>query len=43
MPVWMEVLINILGYAGFVGIAMFNRASDDQAAEQADRTGCCVS
>ena len=21
MPVWMEVLINIVGYAGFVGIA----------------------
>jgi hypothetical protein len=43
MPLWMEVLINVLGYAGFVGIATFNRSSGDQAAGKAGRTGCCVS
>ena len=43
MPVWMEVLINIVGYAGFVGIATFNRSSGDETADSAGRTGCCVS
>jgi hypothetical protein len=28
MPVWMEVLINVVGYAGFVGVATFNRSAD---------------
>lgn len=31
MPVWMEVLINVLGYAGFVGVATFNTSSGDAA------------
>ena len=26
MPVWMEVLINVIGYAGFVGVATLNRS-----------------
>ena len=26
MPVWMEVLVNVIGYAGFVGVATFNRS-----------------
>ena len=28
MPVWMEVLINVIGYAGFVGVATFNHSSE---------------
>jgi hypothetical protein len=28
MPVWMEVLLNVLGYAGFIGVATFNRSPD---------------
>lgn len=32
MPVWMEVLLNVIGYAGFIGIAMFNHASDETTA-----------
>lgn len=30
MPAWMELLINLLGYAGFLGIATFN-SSPEQA------------
>jgi len=34
MPVWMEVLINVIGYAGFVGVATFNTSSNKiQAAD----------
>ena len=29
MPVWMEVLLNIIGYAGFVGVATFNRSAEE--------------
>jgi hypothetical protein len=29
MPVWMEVLLNVIGYAGFVGIATFNRSAEE--------------
>ena len=28
MPVWMEVLLNVIGYAGFVGVATFNRSAE---------------
>jgi hypothetical protein len=33
MPVWMDILLNVIGYAGFVGVAIFNR-SPEQAAER---------
>ena len=29
MPVWMDVLLNIIGYAGFVGVATFNRSAEE--------------
>jgi hypothetical protein len=29
MPVWMEVLLNIIGYAGFIGVATFNRSAEE--------------
>lgn len=29
MPIWMEVLINVIGYAGFVGVATFNHAGEE--------------
>ena len=32
MPVWMEVLLNVIGYAGFVGVATFHNASDEMPA-----------
>lgn len=25
MPAWMEILINVIGYAGFVAIATYHR------------------
>ena len=28
MPIWIDVLLNVIGYAGFVGVAMFNTSSD---------------
>jgi hypothetical protein len=27
MPVWMEILLNVIGYAGFVAIATFHKPS----------------
>lgn len=32
MPVWMEVLLNVIGYAGFVGVATFNKSPEQTAA-----------
>jgi hypothetical protein len=29
MPLWMEVLVNVIGYAGFVGVATFNRSPEE--------------
>ena len=40
MPAWMEVLINVIGYAGFIGIAMLNNSSDQAEPKEARRTGC---
>jgi hypothetical protein len=28
MPIWMEVLVNVLGYGGFVAIANFRKSPD---------------
>lgn len=37
MPVWMEVLINVIGYAGFVGVATFHKSSDNMQADSDGR------
>jgi hypothetical protein len=29
MPPWMEILINVIGYAGFIGIAKYHKPSDE--------------
>lgn len=29
MPVWMDILLNVIGYAGFVGVATFNRSATE--------------
>jgi hypothetical protein len=34
MPAWMEVLINVIGYAGFVAIAMYHRSSSKKLPER---------
>ncbi len=27
MPIWMEILLNVIGYAGFIAIATFHKPS----------------
>ena len=29
MPVWMEILLNVIGYAGFVAVATFHKPSGE--------------
>lgn len=36
MPVWMDILLNVIGYAGFVGVATFNH-SGEQPTEAGDQ------
>lgn len=33
MPIWMEIALNVIGYAGFVGVASFHRPPPDNAPE----------
>jgi hypothetical protein len=35
MPIWMEILLNVIGYAGFVAIATMNPCADEESARQA--------
>ena len=34
MPVWMEVVLNLIGYGGFVAVATYHRAPGDVWPEQ---------
>jgi hypothetical protein len=34
MPVWMEVLINVIGYAGFVAVATFHKPSAEHPCDE---------
>jgi len=34
MPVWMEILINVLGYGGFVAVATSHKATGETLPEQ---------
>ena len=29
LPLWMEILLNVIGYAGFVGIATWHKSSEE--------------
>ena len=31
LPAWMEILMNVIGFAGFIGIATWNKSSDDNS------------
>ncbi|SDK33438.1 hypothetical protein SAMN05444171_7277 [Bradyrhizobium lablabi] len=31
MPPWMEILLNVIGYAGFIGVAKYHKPSDENA------------
>jgi hypothetical protein len=33
MPMWMEILINVIGYGGFVAIANCNKSHGENAPE----------
>ncbi len=33
MPPWLEILINVIGYAGFIGIAKYHKPSNPDAVE----------
>jgi hypothetical protein len=35
MPLWLEILINFIGYAGFIAIATFNKSLDETITDQA--------
>lgn len=37
MPIWLEILINVIGYGGFVAIAMYHRSSSEKLPEQDSR------
>ena len=30
MPLWLEILINVIGYAGLIAIAMSHKSEDKQ-------------
>lgn len=30
MPPWMELLLNVIGYAGFVGVAMYHKRPNEK-------------
>ena len=32
MPAWLEILINLIGYGGFIAIAMYHRSPSEKAA-----------
>jgi hypothetical protein len=34
MPAWMEILINVIGYAGFVAVATYHRSPDHQSGKK---------
>lgn len=40
MPIWMEILVNVLGYGGFVAVASLHKSSDgsDPSVTQGDRS-----
>jgi len=34
MPAWMEILINVIGYAGFVAVATYHRSPSEKFPEK---------
>jgi len=37
MPAWLEVLLNVIGYGGFIAIAMYHRAPSKKLPEHDPR------
>jgi hypothetical protein len=34
MPLWLEILINVIGYAGFIAIAKYHKPSEDERSDE---------
>jgi hypothetical protein len=34
MPLWLEIVINVGGYAGFIAIAMYHKSPKDNRSDQ---------
>ena len=34
MPPWMEILVNVIGYAGFIAVAKYHKPSVEDATER---------
>jgi hypothetical protein len=34
MPVWLDILINVIGYAGFIAIATYHRSPGDKFSDR---------
>jgi hypothetical protein len=34
MPLWLEILINVGGYAGFIVIAMYHKSGKDERSDK---------
>jgi hypothetical protein len=34
MPLWLEILINVVGYAGFIAIAMYHKPRNGNSPDQ---------
>jgi hypothetical protein len=34
MPLWLESLINVIGYAGFIAIAMYHKPDKDERSDR---------
>ena len=37
MPAWLEVLLNVIGYGGFIAIAMYHRSPSKKLPEHDPR------
>jgi hypothetical protein len=42
MPLWLEILINFIGYAGFIAIAMFNKSSGETSDQALHSSPCSL-
>jgi hypothetical protein len=40
MPVWMEILLNVIGYAGFIGIATFHKSRSESPEPNVPEAPC---
>jgi hypothetical protein len=34
MPLWLEIVINVIGYAGFIAIATYHKPSEDERSDR---------